>query len=277
MICAIWQPNDCIHSSLSKLLVLVLWFILAHIPNSNILQPSRVLEAESRMTDGRQEQIMAIDWCLEMDLSQEERGSRQADTIDSCSAGKVSESLPHFLKAIGLSSQTLHGLKHVNFMQRLTEREWKGSVWLTDLRPRKGSVVKELNQLPTLNNWMIRDVTHSWQEQSLTCTATGLLASQCEAGWIRNKSTASEGLFTQRQTFSVTTEWTAANIIKFVQTDRNICMLSMWRAVLISFSLHWEENWPNDRIHLPRAAAVTLNHDLMPLTNSGRIHKKMCQ
>lgn len=29
------------------------------------------------MTDGGQEQIMAIDWCLEMDLSQEERGSKQ--------------------------------------------------------------------------------------------------------------------------------------------------------------------------------------------------------
>lgn len=55
---------------------------------------------------------MAIDWCLEMDLSQEERGSKQANSIDSCSAGeaakrlKVSESLPHLLKATGLPSQT---------------------------------------------------------------------------------------------------------------------------------------------------------------------------
>lgn len=103
-----------IHSSLSKLLALVLRFILDHIPNSNILQPSWVLEAESRMTDGRQEQIMDIDWCTEMDLSQEKRGSRQAISIDSCSAEeaaqklKVSESLPHFLNAIGLPLQTQH-------------------------------------------------------------------------------------------------------------------------------------------------------------------------
>lgn len=54
---------------------------------------------------------MAIDWCLEMDLSQEERGSKQANSIDSCSAGeaakrlKVSESLPHLLKATGLPWQ----------------------------------------------------------------------------------------------------------------------------------------------------------------------------
>lgn len=95
-------------------------------PQLTLNYPSRVLKAESRMTDGGQEQIMAIDWCLEMDLSLEERGSNY---IDSCSSGeatqtlKVSESLLHFLKATGLPSQTPRGLKHVNFTQRLTERE----------------------------------------------------------------------------------------------------------------------------------------------------------
>lgn len=76
-------------------------------PRLTLLQPSRVLKAESRMADSGQEQIMAIDWCPEMDLSQEQSWSKQANSIDSCSAGeaakrlKVSESLPHLLKATG--------------------------------------------------------------------------------------------------------------------------------------------------------------------------------
>lgn len=44
----------------------------------NILLRSQVLKAESRMTDGRQEQITAIDLCPEMDASQEKRAGKEA-------------------------------------------------------------------------------------------------------------------------------------------------------------------------------------------------------
>ncbi len=181
-------------------------------PQLALKSPSRVLKAESRMTDGGQEQIMAIDWCLEMDLSLEERGR---NSIDSCSAGeaaqrlKVSASLLHFLKATGLPSQTPRGLKHVNFTQRLTEREWRDSDTLT-LDQGRAPVLKELNQLATCQLY----ITQWWYGMSRTWTAdrSALLpvlqqdilqvnAKLAELGKTAQQYT--QNLFTPRQTFGV--------------------------------------------------------------------------
>lgn len=96
------------------------------------------------MTDGGQEQIMAIDWCLEMDLSQEERESKQQLHRFFFSRGGSEETEGQRIAASPLKGHWPADASPACSMQRRTDENDTLTLWSM-----KGSVVQELNQLST--------------------------------------------------------------------------------------------------------------------------------